>query len=100
MHSKPRAKPKPRATQCRLSNSVHTRLGHSGSATDPALVGPPQSSCTNVLWFDLATDTLSIILIRLGALIDRVSSAVLHSSKRLSGPHLTRNQVDQEIAYD
>jgi hypothetical protein len=28
-------------------------LGHSGSATDPALVGPPQSACTNVLWFDL-----------------------------------------------
>ena len=35
------------------TKSVHTRLGHSGSTTDPALVGPPQSACTNVLWFDL-----------------------------------------------
>jgi hypothetical protein len=33
--------------------SVHTRLAPSGSATDPTIVGPPQSVCTNVLWFDL-----------------------------------------------
>jgi hypothetical protein len=31
-------------------------LGHSGSAIDPALVGPPQSACANVLWFDLGLD--------------------------------------------
>ena len=34
-------------------NPVHTRLGHSGSATDPAMMESPQSACTNVLWFDL-----------------------------------------------
>jgi hypothetical protein len=39
--------------QALLTKSVHTRLTHSGSTTEPAIVGPPQSVCTNVLWFDL-----------------------------------------------
>jgi hypothetical protein len=36
-----------------LTKSVHTRLGHSDSDAEPALMEPPRSACTNVLWFDL-----------------------------------------------
>lgn len=42
-----------REDQGEQTKSVHTRLTHSGSTTEPAIVGPPQSVCTNVLWFDL-----------------------------------------------
>ena len=41
-----------------LPKSVHTRLGHSGSPKDSAIVGPPQSACTNVVWFNLVRDAV------------------------------------------
>jgi hypothetical protein len=47
------------ASRCRVNaKSVHTRLGHSGTATEPVLVALLQSKCTNVVWFDLVQPQL------------------------------------------
>ena len=47
------ASPDPAADSA--SKSVHTRSGHSGSPKGQAMMAPPESVCTNVMWFDLAT---------------------------------------------
>ena len=38
------------------AKSVHTRLGHFGSPKGSAMMVPLESTCTNVMWFDLAED--------------------------------------------